>query len=563
MLPRFRKLSRTYRHVGRYRQIVTVLVRYGFGQAMEDLKVRRYLRLGRGRLRAPSEGVEGRDLAVRIRLALEELGPTFIKLGQLLSTRPDLVPVRIAQELEKLQDQAPPFPAEAARRIIEQELRRPLEEVFSEFDPRPVAAASLGQVHAAVLAGTGEPVVVKVIRPEIHQSVATDLEILHDLAALAERQLEDLEFQRPTAIVEEFARALEKELDYTIEGAHLVRFARMFESDETVRIPRVHLRWTTRGVLTMERLPGTRLASREKLVQQGHDPQVLAANGVSALLRQIFIHGFFHSDPHPGNLLALPGDAVGFLDLGQIGRLDRRTRYLAAQMLRAMVERDEEGVTEAFVDLTRSETMPDRHRLETDIAELLDWHMDRPLGDFQIGRMVWRLMDIAARHHRELPVDLFLVFKSISTLESLARTLDPDFDLATPARPILERLARERLSPGRLASETWTSGTDVARLVRDLPGELRQILDKLRTGHLRVEFEHKGLDPALRTHELTTNRLVFAVVLGSLLVASSLVALGEVPPLWHGMPVIGLVGYLLSGVLGLALLWSIVRRGRL
>jgi len=234
-----------------------------------------------------------------------------------------------------------------------------------------------------------------------------------------------------------------------------------------------------------------------------------------------------------------------------------------ADLLQAMVTHDEERVADSFVALTRAEAPPDRRLLETDVAELLDWHIDRPLGEMQIGRMVWRLMDIAGRHRRALPADLFLVFKAISTLESLARTLDPSFDLATSARPVLERLGRERLSPGRLASETWSSTADVARLLRDLPGDARQILDKLESGHLRVEFEHKGLDPALRAHEATVNRLVFAIVLGSLLVASSLVALGEVPPLWHGVPIIGLVGYLLSGILGLGLLWSIVRRSRL
>ncbi len=563
MFQRFGKLSRTARHIGRYRQIVTVLVRYGFGQVFQQLRIERYLRLGRRALHVEPSRAAGRSRAERIRLALEELGPTFVKLGQLLSTRPDLVPLDIVQELVKLQESAPPFDGDEARRIVEKELGRPIEQVFRTFDTEPIAAASLGQVHTAVLAADGSEVAVKVQRPRIEDTVETDLEILEDLSRLVERGVEALELQRPSAIVDEFKRALEKELDYTIEAAHLRRFARMFEDSETVRVPRVYREWTTRRVLVMERLSGSKVSDRSRLVAEGFDPQQLARNGTEAVLSQIFLHGFFHSDPHPGNVLALTGNVVGFIDLGQVGRLDRRTRYLTAQLLQAMVERDEESVTDTFLELTVSEEPPDRHLIEADVAEVLDWYMDRPLGELQIGRMVVRLMEIAAGHELRISPGLFLVFKALGTLESLAQTLDPEFDISASARPVLERLARERLSPRRLAAETWVSTLDMARLLRDIPGELRQIMDKLRRGRLRVEFEHQGLEPALHTHELATNRLTFGIVLAAILIASSLLALGDIPPKWRGLPILGILGYLLSGVLGLGLLWSIIRHGRL
>jgi ubiquinone biosynthesis protein len=289
----------------------------------------------------------------------------------------------------------------------------------------------------------------------------------------------------------------------------------------------------------------------------------VARRGADAILAQIFVHGFFHADPHPGNVLVLPGNVVGFIDLGQVGRLDRRTRLLVADLFAALVDKQVERATEAFIDLTEAEEPCRQGVLEADIAEFMDWHVDRPLGELQLGKMVWRLLDIAARHRRTISPSLFLVLKALGTLETFARMLDPRFDLAERARPAIRRLLRERLSPARWAAEGWSGGVELARLAGVLPRELREILALVRRGRLHVEFEHRGLGPLLHTHELTANRLVFAIVLGALLIASSLVVLGDVPPRWKGVPVIGVFGYALSAVTGLGLLWSILRRGRL
>ncbi len=559
------KITRTYRHLGRYRKIVAVLVRYGFGGILARLGVERYLETGLALFREDSgDDHRHRGGAERLRLALVELGPTFIKLGQLLSTRPDLIPLELAQELEQLQDQAPPFPADEARRIVEEELGAPLEEIYRSFEHEPFAAASLGQVHRAVLADGGRDVVVKVQRPGIRRTVETDLEILGHLTSIAERHVsaEELELHRPSAIVAEFRKAVDKELDYRIEAAHLRRFGLMFRDDDTVRIPAVFPRFTTSRVLTMERLAGVKVSTLAA-GEHGFDRERIARRGADAMLRQIFAFGFFHADPHPGNILVLEGDVVGFVDLGQIGRLDRPTRLRVARLFSCLVSNDVEGATGALLELTESDAETERHALEADVAELIDWHLGRPVGEMQLALMVWRLLEIATRHRRAVSSEIFLVLKALATVDALVRELDPAFDLPSHSRPLLKRLMLKQLAPRNLADGAWDAAQQLARLARELPRELREMLRQLGEGRLSLDLEHRNLESLQHTLEMVANRLAFAIVLAALLIASSLVALGDIPPKWHGMPVIGIAGYLMSAVIGVRLLWSILKRGGL
>jgi ubiquinone biosynthesis protein len=548
--------------MGRYQQILAVLVRHGFAEILQRLEIERYLEFGLKVVGATRKKPETRSPSARIRMALEELGPTFVKLGQLLSIRPDLVPLELVRELEKLQDEATPFPGEEAVAIVEKELEAPIGDLFRSFDPEPLAVASLGQVHAAELP-SGERVVVKVQRPGIRSTVETDLEILEHLASLAERRVEELEVQQPSTVVAEFSRLLAKELNYTYEAAHLRRFARMFEDDRWVQIPKVYRDLTTRRVLTMERFDGPKASELRGLRLRGHDLEEVAERGAVAILEQIFVHGIFHSDPHPGNVLVLGDGAIGFIDLGQIGRLDRSLRYRIAALLVALIRLDEESVVDALLALTDSEKPVDRPSLEADVSELLDWHMDRAIGKMKLGRMLYQTVEILNRHHRRIPPELFLVLKALATVESLAHTLSPEFTLVGCARPVLQEIARRRLSPLYWLREAKDTGGEWLDLLAQVPGGAVEVLQLLRRGKLHVEFEHQGIEPLLEKLEQVFNRAVFAIVLGALLIASSLVSLGGFAPLWHGIPIIGLAGYLLAGVLGLALLVSILRRGRL
>lgn len=556
-------IGRTYRHAQRYRQILMVLFKYGFGDFVDSLRVEQYLEIGLQMVsRKRREKIEPLSRAERLRMALEELGPTFIKMGQILSTRPDLLPVEFIHELAKLQDDVPPFANTQARKIIGTELGAPLDEVFKDFEETPLASASLGQVHRARLSD-GEEVVVKVQRPGIRKTIEVDMEIMLHLTTLMEKHLEGWDIYRPTRIVEEFARSLERELDYTLEAAHMERFAMQFTNDSTVYVPKIYREATTTRVLTMEFVDGIKATDIDRLVKEGLDPREIARQGFGLIMKQVFVHGFFHADPHPGNVFILPNNVICFLDYGMMGRIDLQSRENFADLVISIVRRDEAKAADALVRLTISDEEPDHHLLERDVAEFMDRHFYRPLEELELGKLLYQLLEMVARHRLRIPPDLFLMIKALSTAEGLGRTLDPDFDATSQAAPFVRRIQLDRLQPRRIARDMADSGTEFLQLLKEIPGEFREILKLVRRGKVKMEFEHRGLESMLFTHDRISNRLAFAIVLASLVIGSSLIVLSGIPPKWHEIPVIGLGGFLIAGVMGFWLLVSIMRRGRM
>lgn len=555
-------VGRTYRHLNRYREVAAVLAKHGFGDVLHSLKVDRAVELGLRDLfrRRPAHPLHERP--ERVRLALEELGPTFVKAGQYLSTRSDLLPEEYLRELAKLQDDVPPFPAEEARRIVAEELGAPAESRFRRFSGRPLAAASIAQVHEAETAD-GEPVVVKVERPGVRELVVLDLEIMAHLAGLAERHLESWRWRRPTRVVAEIARSLDRELDLSQEAAHAERFAREFADDPTARAPRVHRALSTSRVLTLERLEGIKADDAAALVRAGFDPRDVADRLGRHYLAMVLVHGFFHADPHPGNLLVLPDGAVGYLDFGMTGRLDRSVREALADVLAGIAERDESAVAAALLSLADYDEEPDRRAFEADVGELMDQYAYRPLSEWRLGRMLEQFFTTTARHRVRVPPDLYLMVKAVTELESLARTLDPRFDAVAAAVPFVRWVRTERLSPARLAEDAASAGRETLRLLATAPGDLREILRQARRGRFVVEFEHKGLEPSLAALDKVGSRLSFAVVLAALVVASSLLVRAQAPPFWNGVSVPGLGGYVLSALMSVWLLAAILRHGRL
>ncbi len=557
-------IGRTYRHIHRYRQILGVLFQYGFGELLRDLRLEEYLELGLPMLsRKKDEHLEKLTRAEKLRKAMEDLGPTFVKMGQILSTRPDLIPLQYIHELAKLQDNVPPFPYEEARKIFTAEIGRAPEEVFEHIDPVPLAAASIGQVHRARLAESGEEVVVKIQRPRIRETIEVDLEILLHLAALAEKHLEELEIHRPTRIIREFARNLEKELNYVTEAVNIEHFARRCIDDDTVYVPRVFRDYSSRLVLTMEYVAGIKASNVEQLREQGYDLPEIARRGATLIMKQIFVNGFFHGDPHPGNIFILPGNVICFLDFGMMGRISRQEREDFSDLIIQVVNRNDRKATDTVLKLTACDREPDRTELERDLTQLIDQFFYLPLKELEMGPLLHQLLEILSRHGLRVRPNLFLMLKAIASADGLGRQLDPDFEIARHTEPFVRKIQINRFNPRRLAHEMLDSSAEFVYLLKEVPRELRAILHQARQGRMTIEFQHRGLEQLLYTQDRTSNRIAFAIVLAALIIGSSLIVLSGVPPKWHQIPVIGLIGFVVAGIMGFWLLLSILRRGRM
>lgn len=558
-------VSRTYQHVNRYRQILTVLIKYGFGDLVDRLKIGQYLEIGL-QLISRREPVTGEKLsrAERVRMILEELGPTFVKLGQVASTRPDLIPAEFIEELEKLQDSVPAFAFEQVREIVEAELGGKLEALFAHFESQALAAASIGQVHRARLPG-GEDAVVKVQRPNIRRTIEVDLEIMFHIATLLEKHVEEAKLHRPTKVAEEFARVLEQELDYDVERAHLERFATQFLDDEIVYVPKVYRDYSTHRVLTMEYVGGETLGNRKELLASEASRSAIARRGAELMLKQIFQHGFFHGDPHPGNIRVLPGNVICYLDFGMMGRLDRRTRENIADLVYGAGSRDPAKTTAALLRLAeRDEDLEtDARVLERDVGALIDVHVQTELGRVDIGRLLQQLMELLNRHRLRIPADLVMMIKALTTAEGVGVALDPKINMVELATPYVRKLKMERFSPRRLVGELYDSGNEILQLMREIPGGARELLRLAKRGGLRMGVEHRGFEKMLDTYEHIANRIAFAIVVAALIIGSSLIVVSGIPPKWGEIPIVGLIGFITAGVMGLLLLVAILRHGRM
>lgn len=556
-------IGRTYRHLNRYHLILRVLFKYGFEDLVERLHIDQYLESGLQMInRKPREQVHRFSRAERLRMALEELGPTFVKLGQLLSTRPDFIPPEYLSELAKLQDKVPPFTYEEVVTIFKEELCATPDELFSRFDPEPLAAASIGQVHRAVMQD-GTQVVVKVQRPGIENIIAVDLEILAHIAELMEEHLEEVQGHRPSAIVHEFARSLSKEIDFSIELTNIQRFARQFEGNRDIHVPEVYPKLSGERILVLEYIEGIKAGDIDELRAAGHDLGVIARRGANLVMEQVFVHGFFHADPHPGNILVMEEDVICFIDFGQMGRLSLRDREQFTDLVLNLVAGNERKVTAGVLKLTIQHGDVDYDDLSRDLGDLMDQYLYRPLGELAAGKILQDLLDLVTRHKLSLKPNLYLMLKALSTVEGVGLQLDPDLELITLAQPFMEKIKFARLRPSRLAMEAEETGSEYLSLLRELPREMRMILRQVRDGRMKLEFEHRGLETLRRSLDRVSNRIAFAIVLAAQIIGSSLIVLAGIPPKWYGIPLIGLAGFLVAGIMGFWLLVSIIRHGRL
>jgi len=443
-------------------------------------------------------------------------------------------------------DDIPPFSGEEVRAIFEEELGRAPEEIFPTFDVEPLAEASIGQVHQATL-DDGTAVVIKLQRPGIENIIAVDLEILAHIAELMEQYLEEVQGHQPMAIVHEFARSLSREIDFSIELANIQRFSQQFEGNSDIHVPEVYPDLSTERLLVMEHVQGIKASQVDTLREQGYDLTLIAKRGADLVMEQIFVHGFFHADPHPGNIFILPDNVICFLDFGQMGRLSLRDREDFTDLVLDLVAGNEQNVVTGVLKLTVQLGEVDRDGLGQDLGNLMDLYLYRPLGELEAGKILQDLLDLVPRHKLSFKPSLYLMMKALSTVEGVGLMLDPKLELIRQAKPFMRRIRLERMRPGRIAEEISNTGSSYLNLFRELPDDLHTILQQLRKGRMRLEFEHRGLKALGVTLDRVSNRISFAIVLAALIVGSSLIILSDIPPRWHSIPVIGLLGFLVAG----------------
>ena len=556
-------IGRTYRHLNRYRQILAVFFKYGFGDLLEMLKIDQYIEVGLQMIsHKRATRVERLNRPQRLRMAFEELGPTYIKLGQILSTRPDLVPMDYIDELSKLQDKIPAFPFEQIRNVVAEEFGVPPEDLFDSLEEEPLASASIGQVHRAVLKD-GEPVAVKFQRPGIQKIIEVDLEIMLHLATLAEHHIEELSFHRPVKIVEEFAKTLEKEIDYKNEATNMERVARYFLDDPHVYIPKVFREVTTTRVLTAEFIEGIKISDVEKLEAAGLDRKILTARGADLVLKQIFVQGFFHADPHPGNIFVLSENVICLLDFGMTGIVDRQTREDFVDLLDSIVHQNEVRASQALLKLTDWDHEPDRRQLERAVADFMGRHLYKPLKDIELGKLLQQLLELATELRLRIPPDIFLMMKAFSTVESVAHLLDPDFDMIDQATPFITEVKLAKYRPQRIADDVYDLATKLLHFFQQFPKDLLDLANLIRHQKLSLQIEHRGLESMLATHDRISNRISFSILIAALIIGSALIVISETPPLIYGISLIGILLFSAAAIMGIWLLVAILRKGKL
>jgi ubiquinone biosynthesis protein len=517
-----------YKHLERYRQIVGILVDEGFDNLLDFTGLRRFQPVT-ARLRPEHELAE--SFGLRLRHTLERLGPTFVKLGQVASTRPDLIPEDIIGELRKLQDDVAAFDDAEAFAVVEAELGGPIDELFAEFERTPIAAASIGQVYCGKLAD-GTAVCVKVQRPNVLELVETDLDILRTQARFVAQHWERAEDYDVIGITDEFADAVRGELNYLLEGANCERLAAAFAEDETVKFPRVFWEFTTSKVLTTERLFGLPFNRPEALSDAGFDREELAKVGIYCYLEQIFAQGFYHADPHPGNLFALEDGRVGFTDFGRCGTISKVGREQLADLFMAIIDDDAGLAVDTLLNAAGNPGDIDVAELERDVSRLITKYYNKSLEQIRIGELITEVLDLVRDHHLMLSSELALLLTTLVVLEGLGRLLDPRFDFVQVTTPFARKITTDRLSPAAL---TRTFSQSLRRLIhvgQEIPESLTRLLRRAGQGEFRVAVHPTGFEPLLKRFEEATNRLSFAVVVAAFVIGLSMLLAREPLPMW-------------------------------
>lgn len=547
---RVSKFGLAVHEIGRAREILAIVVKYGLSEWVTTSGFGRFFvtkkRLAR---------IERYNQWERIRMAIEELGPTFIKFGQILADRPDLVPEELREELRKLQDEAQPMPDDLAIAEIQKELGRPVTELFRDFDRNRLASASIAQTYRATLLN-GQQVCIKIQRPGIEKKIELDLSLMNFFATRMQRNNEELEAINLVGVVKEFGKTIKRELDFRHEAASVIRFGHYFRNDPDLKVPMVFSEYTTQRILVEEYINGIKVSNLEQLLESGNNLKEIARKGMRLVFEQIFTHGYFHADPHPGNIFVLEGDVIAFIDFGMMGSLRPAHLQFLGKYVLGYLDRDAHRITDALLTVSGKRHYSGAKDLEFRIADMLAHYKYLTIEEMDFSRVMNESVDILVRHGLRIPADIYLLVKSLMAIERVAVMLDPGIDFARMMQPYAVQLIARQFDPKILFTEVVDSLTEYVRLIRELPADLNDIIYKLKDGLFRTQIEIKGIEPLTDHIDSASNRVSVAIVLAALIIGASIISQ------WPELRLMGAIVFSLAGLLGFGLLIKLFRRNK-
>lgn len=557
----FSSIKRKYRSVSRYNQILRVLVKYGFEDLVQHLEERKRFTFLR-KLIPKKSRIHAAQFTKweKMRLVCEELGPTFVKFGQILSNRPDLIPFELVLEFEKLQDNVPPMKKELAKQVIEKELDKSIDELFAWFEPEPFASASMAQVHKATL-HSGKRIALKVQRPGIKEIIIEDIKVMFSIAELLERRIPSLKSFDPVGLVKNFEESITKELDFIHESINAQRFYNNLiqdtEKDQYAYAPKVYQELTTEKTLALEFMSGIKIDRIEKLKAKDIDTSVIARRLSISFYKQIFEYGFFHADPHPGNLLVLPNRHICYLDFGMMGSILPRDIMIFGNLFLAITEKDINKIIVALQDLSNATVISDIRSLEFDISEFVEKYYVRDVHENEMSTVLLELKDIIVAHGLKVPTHFYLFARSLVTIEGVIQKLDPKLDQFEMVRPYLAQSVSRKFNPVKVGKKVVNAIYEMSDYMEAFPRDLKNAIRKVNSGQIEVDLTHKGIDHIVDSLRRVTKQVVSAFIMVALIIGSSLFIISDIPPLWKNYSVIGLFGILLTIVIAIGMIRDI------
>ncbi len=556
-------IRQSIRHLNRYQEIIRIFIKYGFWDVISKIKIGLIPDIAKKIIpQSEEKDISALSTPVRIRMAFEELGATFIKLGQMLSSRPDMIPPEIAQELSGLQDQVAAEDFVKIKETLEAELGGVLDDIFDSFDEKAIAAASIAQVYKAKIK-TGQTVAVKILRSNLKIKISTDIDILKNFAALIEKYIPESRLYNPSGIVKEFEKTLKKEQNLALEGRNIDTFRNYSADDKTIRIPKVYWDYTREKILVTEFINGVKITDFGNMKNSELDRRQIALNCAQSLLKQIFEYGFFHADPHPGNLFVLPGNIIAPVDFGMMGRIDEEMKDDLQNILRGIVEKDVYRITHVLLKIGMIEDRIDTRALHRDLLDYLDRYHSIPLNKLNASTILNEFMEIIQEFQIKLPPDLVMMGRALVMEEAIGEKLDPEFNLFELLVPYAQKTMLESINPLNTYRKTFRTIEQGAALMNDLPEDLKFLMNKLKNDKLKLNLEHLGIEKLSRDIDKSSNRLSFSLIIAALIIGSSLIIREGSGPTIFDYPAFGIIGYSLASILGIWLIISILRSGKL